>query len=146
MDNKQVWQNAVESHKKGEITAAEMFEIGDAIDQEEQWQEWIKEQRAKRETTVIGGKYELMLDPGYQHVYTKWTPEQKAQVENFLLEIAPYFSGKTLIEMDGTNPGDLCRLPIKLFEGEPFFHIYPKSGEILSVLMILYRTKGAQPQ
>lgn len=141
MDNKQIWQNAVKSHKAREITTAEMFEIGDAIDQEEQWQEWIEKQRSKRETTVIDGRYELMLSPEWEHVYREWTPEHKAQVENFLLEIAPYFSGKTLIEMDGTNPDDLCRLPIKLFEGIDFFHIYPKSGEVLRVLMILYRAK-----
>jgi len=51
------------------------------------------------------------------------------------------FNGKTLASMDGTNPGDLCKRPIKLFDGMDFFHIYPKSGDILAVLLVLYPEK-----
>lgn len=131
----------LDMHKRGELTTEELFDIQREMDMEEQEQEWREVQRKRRSTIVIDGDYWLELDPGWQHVYAKWTPEYTRQVEQFLAEITPYFKGHTLIEMDGTNPGGLCAKGIQLFDGEVFFHVYPAWGDILAVLLIINRSK-----
>jgi len=131
------WKEFVAMHRRGELSSEDLFTISKELAAEDEEQEWERIQYAKRSATRISGEYYLMLDQGWNHIYAKWSDDYREKVKDFIRQIKPYFEGKTLIEMDGTNPDNLCAKPIKLFPGEIFFHIYPKWGDLLAVIVIL---------
>ena len=133
----QEWKKFVGMHKKGEISTTELLQIGSELDAMDEEEKFALNLRATREVNVISGEYYLMLDQGWEHVYRKWTPEYKQKVTDFLKAVKPYFEGKTLAQMEGTNPGGLCKKGINLYDGQYFFHLYPSWGDVLAVNLIL---------
>ena len=137
MNKNQEWKKFVAMHKECKISTAELLQIGAELDAMDEEETFALNLRTTREANVISGEYYLMLDYGWLHVYRKWTPEYKQRVIDFLKAVKPYFEGKTLVQMEGTNPGGLCKKDIDLYDGQYFFHLYPSWGDVLAVNLIL---------
>src|SRR3972149_594763 len=137
MNKNQEWKKFVAMHKECKISTAELLQIGAELDAMDEEETFALNLRVNREANVISGEYFLMLGYGWLDVYRKWTPEYKQRVIDFLKAVKPYFEGKTLVQMEGTNPGGLCKKDIDLYDGQYFFHLYPSWGDVLAVNLIL---------
>lgn len=137
MSTQEAWGKFVDEHKAGRVSTDEMMTIAAELHEMDEEDAWREELRQRRATYAIPANFRLELAYGWQHLAEKWTPQYASEVEQFLSSIKPFFVGKTLSEMDGTNPGDLCGKPIRLFDGELFFYVYPSWGDVIPVNLII---------